>query len=122
MMLFGPVNLITTFLPPSGDNHVLAAFVTPFVLIGNMILPVPMVIIHIASFIVCKRINRLIRYLETENPQKINIVEIMMWYDDMYKLNGLLRGGVSDYIMSAILNSLPQIVFLLQVRPSFYCR
>lgn len=113
-LTFGPLNLVAEFLPLA-KNSVLALFILPFLVIANLVTPIPMVIVHISSYFTEKRIEDMVRYLEVKRPTDIDVIALMNWYDELYEFNRKLSRYVHTIVTSAILTMLPLAVFLLQV-------
>ena len=113
-LIFGALNLIGDIFY-LGENAYIGVLFMPFILVAQFAVPIPMIIVYLSSYLVENRILNMILFVESEIAHNINIAELMNWYDDMYYLNKTLSNGVSAFVTSIILNTFPNVIFLMQV-------
>jgi hypothetical protein len=122
LITFGPHHLLSTFLPLL--HNPLDNFIFIFLYLANLIAPLPMVLVRIGSFFLEQRILGMILFLETEVEQfhTVSITNVMEWYDELYRYNEILTFYLSPFVTLSILVTLPQTIFLLQVRGDRDCQ
>lgn len=120
LITFGPINLLSTFIPIL--HHPVDNLIFIFLYIANFVSPLPMIIVRISCYFLEQRILGLIEYLESEvnHLHSVPITSIMGWYDDLYHDNEIVSYFLSPFVTLSLLITFPQTIFLLQVTLYFF--